>query len=80
MTIITNHPAVRENHGSTNEKAAPATTGTTSVNHSISESHSTTSAHLREVDPFLGWYALAAGVKQSRTRPMKKSWIRKGGK
>jgi hypothetical protein len=30
-------------------------------------------------DPLLGWYGLAAGVKQYRTRPMKKSWQRKGG-
>jgi hypothetical protein len=80
MAIITNHFAVRENHGSTNEKAAPAPTGTTSVNHLISAAHSTTGVHLREADPLLGWYALAAGVKQSRTRPMKRDWQKKGGR
>jgi hypothetical protein len=41
--------------------------------------HSATGDRLQK-DPLLGWYGLAAGVKQSRTRPMKRGWIRRGGK
>jgi len=33
-----------------------------------------------EIDPFLGWHALAAGVKASKLRQMKRGWQRKGGR
>jgi hypothetical protein len=41
--------------------------------------HSATGDGFQE-GPLLGWFSLADSVKNSRTRPMKKSWIRKGGR
>ena len=35
---------------------------------------------LREADPLIGWFGLAAGVKESRLRKQKRGWQRKGGK
>jgi hypothetical protein len=40
----------------------------------------TTSDRLQEADPLLGWFGLAAGVKPSRLRQMKRGWQRKVGK
>ena len=51
----------------------------TAPENTISEANSAISDRLQE-DPLLGWYGLASGVKQSRTRPMKRGWIRKGGR
>ena len=42
--------------------------------------HSAIGDCLREADPQLGWFGLAAGVKQSRLRQMKRGWQRKGEK
>ena len=42
--------------------------------------HSAISDCLREADPLIGWFGLAAGVKQSKLRQMKRGWLRKGGK
>ena len=42
--------------------------------------HSATSDRLQETDPLQGWYGLAAGVKQSKLRQMKRGWQRKGGR
>jgi hypothetical protein len=41
--------------------------------------HSTIGDHLQEADPLLGWFGLAAGVKASKLRQMKRGWQRKGG-
>ena len=36
-------------------------------------------ACLQEADPLLGWFGLAAGVKQFRLRQQKRGWQKKGG-
>ena len=38
------------------------------------------SDRLQETDPLQGWYGLAAGVKQSKLRQMKRGGQRKGGR
>jgi hypothetical protein len=57
------------------KKAAP-TTETASMNILINDQHFTTSAHLQEADPLIGWFGLAAGVKESRLRKKKRGWQR----
>jgi hypothetical protein len=41
--------------------------------------HSDIGDRLQE-DPLIGWFGLAAGVKASKLRPMKRGWQRKGGR
>ena len=41
--------------------------------------HSAIGDCLRKADPLIGWFGLAAGVKESRLRKQKRGWQR-GGK
>ena len=45
----------------------------------ITRQHSAITTHPQEADPLIGWFGLAAGVKESRLRKQKRGWQR-GGK
>jgi hypothetical protein len=60
------------------EKAAPG--GEAALSEANQTPNSTLIDHLRGADPLIGWFGLAAGVKASKLRQMKRGWQRKGGK
>ena len=67
--------------GTSKESAAPGGQATaTGKAPEVTHSHSVTSDRLQEADPLLAWFGLAAGVKPSRLRQMKRGWQRKVGK
>jgi hypothetical protein len=62
---------------STNEKSRLA--GNQATLETLPDGQNSTTANgarLREVDPVVGWFSLAAGVKPSRTRQQKRGWNR----